>query len=281
MAHTANFRNLYDYSPIHAYQAPGYRGSSSTSSFHPVHPPEARNTPRHIVEDAALAPALLNFARNYLQTNTAVPGPLLLSTLPRLAYMAHTTSDSTEYNVHHLFDDVAAYGNFFVEGADALPPGSVRLMVCPTRHGIRPDGRSVRQGATRVIHEYKGRRALDTHADGITRLATANNGMGTELIRSPNETGSRSIIFKVNMRSLTNIYNTYIPILRLICCSLAAIWLYKIVHGLFYSAWITSLSSTSTRFAMEMTYIITSTAVPSFPLSTMGSSRRIPTFFKL
>lgn len=106
-------------------------------------PPEARHTPRHIVEDAALAPTLLNFVRDYLQTNndnTAVPSELLLATL---------------------------------------------------------SGPSLRQDETREVFECKGRRALDAHADGITKLATANNGMGTELIRDENETGSCSIIFKV------------------------------------------------------------------------------------
>lgn len=197
MAHTASLRALFDHPPIDSFQARGDRGSSSTSSFHPVHPPEARQTPRHIVEDPRVGPDVLNFARAYLQSNSPAPSALLLSMLPGLAYTAAAAAHSTELNVHHLAEAVFRYCYLFVEEADGLSAGSVTTMPCTTRQGIRPDGRCVRQNTTRVILGFKGKRALDTHANDITNMATANNGAGTELTRSANEIGARSIIFKV------------------------------------------------------------------------------------
>lgn len=199
MANLSSFRQIYDSPPVQSFQAQGDRGISSTSSFYPVNPPPERQTPRHIMQDTGIGPGALAFARNYLQNIQTIPGADFLATHTALpVFMQQDQTESREFNAQNIFAKVVMYCISFVQHCDALPAGSVSLRDCQMRHSIKPDGRLSRLESTRAILEYEGKRALDAHAGDIIGLASANGGGGTELIRQANETGARSIVFKVN-----------------------------------------------------------------------------------
>lgn len=202
MVNINSFPQLYDYPPLSHIQVPPDHGSSSTSRFHPANPPPVHLVPRHIVEDRQIGPDTLVFARNHLANVGHRPSDgLILRAQEIQIEAAGSFSTARESSVSALLFLVTQFCIRFAIEADGVPAGSIVQQECPQRYRIKPNGRLIRDGQSRVILEYKSKAALDRYANEISHLASLENGQGTELRRFPNETGARSIIFKVSLRS--------------------------------------------------------------------------------
>jgi hypothetical protein len=190
----ATVLQFYDHPPT-GNTITGDHGSSSTSQMSPCTPPDARELPRHIMEDQQMCRRIMESARTYLTGSTTLPGPL-----PHIHYVAQIylrTSIGDETRNIDMFGQISAYVRQFVQIVDRLGPDDIEVVPCDSEGGIRPNRKMIRQNTEKIIVELKSIAAFDRHAGDILDLAHGNNGHGTEIIYDGNERGARSIIFKV------------------------------------------------------------------------------------
>lgn len=173
----------------------GNLGSAGTSSMAPSNPVEARQLPRHIIEDQQMCHIITGDARAYLANSSTHPGAL--SQIHYVTQMFLDISIGDETRNIDMFAQVSAYIRKFVQIADGLGPGEIQVVPCDNEGGIRPNRKIIQQGVEKIIVEMKSIAAFNFHAGRIQNLARANNGRGTEMIFMGSEIEERSIIFKV------------------------------------------------------------------------------------
>lgn len=169
---TTTFRQLYDNPPAGSPQV-GNGGSTDTSAFDPVHPPQATTLPRHIVEDPNLCQHLRAFAQKYL-TQLTHTRPAELDVACAAVLHALTILGVGDEGINTaLFPGTSTYAIEFVASADQIPLMMFQFRTCDIVDGIRPGTILMQNQHPRLVVKYKGINAFNPHHNAITNLTRA------------------------------------------------------------------------------------------------------------
>ena len=205
---------LFDFINGANLQAPTYPtdGSVHTAPYGSPNTPLERQTPSHFVVDTQLLQKMQERLQSYVTTRC---GERPVTNVLRAGLDVTRQRLAPSLAGPHLRDKTMAAG-FFWENIKPVVTDFVTevdgrvvfLSGADTTFGARPDA----IWGERVHVEFKSPRVFLHYMDEISAIGRANNGNGTRLVLRANETGARSIIFKVFLPNIMVSTSTQQPV---------------------------------------------------------------------